>query len=65
MIAKLEWTQSNRTIIESYNRSNNQHRININRTTALERTPAKATGRLSAFNWYKIFALDTAVVEEQ
>ena len=40
LIAKLEWTQSNaqkhRTIIESHNGSNNQQRINNNRTTALE-----------------------------
>ena len=46
MIAKLVWTQSNaeknRTITESHNGSNNQQRINNNRTTALERTAAKS-----------------------
>ena len=50
MTAKLEWTQSNaqqnRTITESHNGSNNQQRINNNRTTALEQTAAKATGGL-------------------
>ena len=50
MIAKLEWTQSNaqqnieRTITKSHNGSNNQQRINKNRTCASERTAAKATG---------------------
>ena len=43
MIAKLEWSQSNkqqsRTVIESHNGSNNQLRIN-NRTTSLEQTAA-------------------------
>ena len=67
MIAKLEWSQ-NRTITESHNGSNNQQRINNNRITALEGTAAKATGGgggLNAFYWYKIFALDSAVVEAQ
>ena len=39
-----------------------------NRTTALERTAAEATGGgggLNAFYWYQIFALDSAVVEVQ
>ena len=46
MIAILEWTQSNaqQKISESHNESNNQHRINNNRITALKRTAAKATG---------------------
>ena len=62
MVAKLEWTQSNahqniKTITESHNGSNNQQRINNNRTTALERTTAKATGGLNALHWYQIFAL--------
>ena len=74
MIAKLEWTHSitqpkNRTITESHNGSNNHQRINNNRTIALERTAAKATGGggggLNAFYWYQIFALDSAVVEAQ
>ena len=70
MIAKLEWTQSNaqrnRTITESHNESNNQQQINNNRTTALERTAAKAIGGcLNAFYWYKIITLDSAVVEAQ
>ena len=36
-------TTKHRTITESHNGSNNQHRINNNRTTALEWTAAKAT----------------------
>ena len=53
-----------RTIPESYNWSSNQQRINNNnRTTALERTAAKATCDLNAFLWYQIFALDSDVVE--
>ena len=40
MIVKLQWTQSNAqqhsTITESHNGSNNQQRINNNKTTALE-----------------------------
>ena len=50
MIAKLEWTQSNAQqninikITDSHIGTNNQHRINNNRTTALERTAYKATG---------------------
>ena len=47
VIAKLEWTQSNakkhRTITEFYNPSNNQRRINNNRTTTLEQTATQAT----------------------
>ena len=58
-----------RTITESHNGSNNQQRINNNRTTALERTEAKATGGggvgLNAFNWYQSYALYSAVVEAQ
>ena len=59
MIAKLEGTQSNaqQNILEStepYNVSNNQERINNNRTTALERVAALAIwggggGGLNAF----------------
>ena len=55
---------------------NNQTTTTVNSTTALERTAAKATwggggggggggGDLNAFYWYLIFALDSAVVEEQ
>ena len=36
---------------------------NNNRTTALERTAAKATGGLNAFYRHQIFSLDSAVVE--
>ena len=36
-------TSKHRTITESHIGSNNQHRINYNRTTTLERTAAKAT----------------------
>ena len=59
MIAKLEWRQTNlttkhRTITESHNESNNQQRINNNRTTALERTAARATwGGLNTFTGTK------------
>ena len=66
MIAKLEWTQNNaQQNIESHNGSNNQQRINNNRTTALDRTSAKATGGLNSFYWYQIFALDSVNVEAQ
>ena len=68
MISKLQWTQSHaqqtiKTITESHNGTNNQQRINICRTIALERTAAKATGGLNAFHWHQIYALDSAVVE--
>ena len=44
--------------------SNNQQRINKNRTTSLEPTAAKATGgSLYAFYWYQLLTLDSAVVE--
>ena len=74
MIAKLEWTQSNsehttkhRTITESHNGSYNQQRINNNnRTTAPERTAAKASGGgLNAFHWFQTLTLDSDVVEAQ
>ena len=70
MIAKLKKDTKQRTtkhitIAESHNGSNNQQRINNNRTTTLERTAAKAWGDLNAFYWYKMFALDSAVVEVQ
>ena len=59
-------TTKHRIIIESHIVSNNQQRINNNnRTTALERTAAKATGGLNASYWYQILALDSAVVEAQ
>ena len=57
-----------RTITESDNGSNNQQRINDNRTTALEQTAAKVTGGgggLNAFYLHQIYALDSAVVEAQ
>ena len=59
---RMDKVTHNKTITESHNGSNNQQRINNNRTTALERTLAKATrGGLNAFYWYQIFALDSAV----
>ena len=60
-------TTKHRTITEPHNGSSNQQRINNNKTNALERTAAKATGGggLDAFYWYQIFALDSAVVETQ
>ena len=67
MDTKLRTTKY-RTIAESRNGSNDQQRINYNRTTALERTAAWATGGgggLNAFYWYQIFAPDSAVVEAQ
>ena len=39
--------------------------VNNNRTTALERTAAEATGELKCIFWYQIFALDFDVVEVQ
>ena len=50
MIAKLEWTQRNAQQTESRNGSNNQQRINNNRTTALDWTAAKAAGGVNAFS---------------
>ena len=59
-------TTKHRTITDSHNGSNNKQKVNNNRTTALERTAAQATGGgLNAFYWYQIFALDSAVVEVQ
>ena len=69
MIAKLEWTQSNaqQNMEQLQNPTmgvtiNNESIFN-NRTTALERKAAKASGGLNVFYWYQIFALDSAVVE--
>ena len=58
-------TAKHKTITEFHSGSYNQQRINNNRTTALERTAAKATGCLNAFYWYQVFALDSTVVEAQ
>ena len=58
-------TTKHRTITDSHNGSNNKQKVNNNRTTALERTAAQASGGLNAFYWYQIFALDSAVVEVQ
>ena len=58
-------TTKHRTITDSHNGSYNKQKVNSNRTTALERTAAKATGGLNAFYWYQIFALDSTVVEVQ
>ena len=58
-------TTKHRTITDSHNGSNNKQKVNNNRTTALERTAALATGGLNAFYWHQIFALDSAVVEVQ
>ena len=47
MIAKLEWTQSNaQQNIEQLQNPTMEVTINNNRTTALERAAAKATGGL-------------------
>ena len=55
-----------RTITDSHKRSNNKQKVNNNnRTTALERTAAQATGGPNALHWHQIFALDSAVVEVQ
>ena len=57
-----------RTITESHNGSYNQQRINNNRTTAAERTAAKATeggGGLDAFHWHQTVATDSAAVGAQ
>ena len=48
-----------------HNGSNNQQQISNNRTTALERTAAKATKGLNVIYWYQIFAQDSAVVEAE
>ena len=58
-------TTKHRAITESHKGSNDKQQVNNNRTTALERTAASATGGLNAFYWYQIFALDSAVVEVQ
>ena len=63
-------TTKHRTITDSHNGNNNKQKVNNNRTTALERTAAYATGvrgggGLKQFYWYQIFALDSAVVEVQ
>ena len=60
-------TTNHRTIAESHNGSNNQQQMNNNNNnpTTLEQTAASATACLNAFYWYQIFALDSAVVEEQ
>ena len=46
MIAKLEHTTKHRTSTDSHNGSNNKQQVNNNRTTALERIAASATGGL-------------------
>ena len=66
MIAKLEWTQSNaQQNVEQLQNSPMAVTINNKRTTALERTAAKATGGLNAFYWYQIYTIESAVVEVQ
>ena len=64
-----ERTTKHRTITESHNGSNNQQWINHNRTTALERTSAKATGGggggLKCILLAQIVVLDSAIVEAQ
>ena len=65
MIAKPEWTQSNawqnKDRIPTNNRQYIKQKINNNRTTALERTAAQASGGggLNLFCWCQIFALDS------
>ena len=54
MIAKLEWTQSNaQQNIDQLQNPTMGVTINNNRTTALERTVAKATGGLIDFTGTK------------
>ena len=72
MIAKLERTQSNvQQNIEQLQTltGNNKQKVNNNRTIALERIAAYATGGggggLNASYWYQIFARDSAAVELQ
>ena len=72
MIAKLEWTQSNvQQNIEQLQNPAMGVTINNESTTA-EPSPYNGQqpkslggGGLTAFYWYKIFALDSAVVEAQ
>ena len=52
-------------ITDPHNGSNNKQKVNNNRTTALERTAAQATGGLNALHWYQIFAPDPATAEVQ
>ena len=64
MIAKLEWTQSKvqqnkKSITESHNGSNNQHRINNNRTTALVWTAAKTIDGLNVSDWELVQNINT------
>ena len=54
-----------RTITESPNESNNQQRINNNRTTSLRTDSRFSHWGLNVFYWYQIFALDSDVVEAQ
>ena len=71
MIAKLERTQGNaqqnkdKYRTRTANGKHTKQRIINKITTALERTPAKATGCLNAFYWYQIFALDSVVIKTQ
>ena len=53
------------TITDSHNWSNNEQKVNNNRTTAPERTAAQATGGPKRNPLAQIFALDSAVVEVQ
>ena len=61
-------TTKHRTITGSHNWSNNKQNVNNNRTTALDRTAASATGGgggFNAFYWHQSFTLDFAVAEVQ
>ena len=58
-------TTKRKTVTESHYGSNNQQRVNNNRTATFKRTAVKATQDLNAFYWYQILALDSAVVEAQ
>ena len=53
------------TITDSHNGSNNEQKVNNNKTTALGQQPKLLGGALNAFYWYQIFALDSATVEVQ
>ena len=70
MIAILERTQSNvQQNIEQFQTPTMEVTINKKSTTTepppLKGQQPKPPGGLNAFNWYQIFALDSAVVEVQ
>ena len=63
-------TAKHRTITGSHNGSNNKQQANNNNRTSAKngqqpKPLVQGGGGLSAFYWYQIFALDSAVVEVQ